>query len=161
MNWLLKLKNNGLKWSSEQLYLSSFALYLASVTIQTTTFSTYYPHRVGTIIQLFTLLVMVSKLVFLDELTLPQILVDLGLLSLGTIVLLTSGMHAIIVTVVLVLAARQVDFNKIIKVYLIVVGSLLLLAFLAAEVGLIKNITFETSNGLRQSFGVMYTTDYI
>lgn len=160
MNWLLKDKNNRFKLSPEQLYLSCFALYLASVTIQTTTFGTYYPHRLGTVIQLLTLAVMVGKVVFLDDLTLNQILVDLGLLSIGTVVLLTSGMHAIIVTVLLVLAARQVEFKKIVTVYLCVVGGILLIAFAAAEIGLIQNITFETTDGLRQSFGVVYTTDF-
>ncbi|MFC6200843.1 polysaccharide biosynthesis protein [Lactiplantibacillus nangangensis] len=160
MNWLLRIKNKLIQVSPEQLYLSTFVLYLISVTIKTTTFVTYYPHWLGTLVQLFTLLVMLSKLVFLDELSLNQILIDLGLVSLGIIVSLTSGVHSIIVTVLLVLEARQVEFKKIVKVYLIVIGSILISAFFSAEVGLIQNITFDTADGLRQSFGVLYTTDF-
>ena len=144
----------------EIIYLTVFAVYLASVTINTTTFFSYYPHRVATIIQLLTAGLMLAKIVFFDELTTRQIMAEMGLLSVVLIVTLISSAHYLVTTVLLVMAARGVDFRRILKVYLWVVGGILLVAFVAAMLGIIKNITFVTEDGVRQSFGVVYTTDF-
>lgn len=141
-------------------YLVIFALYLASVTIQTTTMVPFYPHRVGSVIQLLTIGLLFLKIVCLDSLTDRQIIGEVALLSLVAIVTLTSGAHYLVTTVLLILGARGVRFRRILQVYLIVVGSILLVALVAAEIGLIQNITFKTSDGVRQSLGVLYTTDF-
>lgn len=137
-----------------------FAVYLASVTLQTTTFNVMYPHKLGVLVELATLAAMFGLIVGFQALTPRQIIGEVSLLALVTAVTLTSGAHYLLPTVMLVLAARQVSFRRIMQVYLAVVGSILLLAFIAAEIGLIKNITFVTDDGVRQSFGVVYTTDF-
>ena len=142
------------------LYLIIFGIYLASVTLQTTTFNEMIPHRVGVLIELATLAALLGLVVCLDTLPPGQIIGEVSLLVLVTVVTLTSGAHYLMPTIMLVIAAREVSFRQIIQVYLGVVGTILLLALVAAEVGLIKNITFATADGLRQSFGVVYTTDF-
>lgn len=144
----------------ETIYLTVFAVYLASVTINTTTFFSYYPHRVATVIQLLTAGLMLAKIVFFDELTTKQIMAEMGLLSLVLIVTLISSAHYLVTTVLLVMAACGISFRRILKTYLGVVGGILLVAFIAAMLGIIKNITFVTEDGVRQSFGVVYTTDF-
>lgn len=144
----------------ETIYLTVFAVYLASVTINTTTFFSYYPHRVATIIQLLTAGLMLAKIVFFDELTTKQIMAEMSLLSLVLIVTLISSAHYLVTTVLLVMAARGINFRRILKIYLGIVGGILLVAFIAAMLGIIKNITFVTEYGVRQSFGVVYTTDF-
>jgi cbb3-type cytochrome oxidase subunit 3 len=154
-----------LKWrrlvqNYQAVYLMIFAVYLASVTLQTTTFNVMYPHKLGVLVELATLAAMFGLIVGFQALTPRQIIGEVSLLALVTVVTLTSGAHYLLPTVMLVLAARQVSFRRIMQVYLAVVGSILLLAFIAAEIGLIKNITFVTDDGVRQSFGVVYTTDF-
>ncbi|WP_338210069.1 polysaccharide biosynthesis protein [Lactiplantibacillus paraxiangfangensis] len=144
----------------ETVYLTVFAVYLASVTINTTTFFSYYPHRVATIIQLLTAGLMLAKIVFFDELTTKQIMAEMSLLSLVLIVTLISSAHYLVTTVLLVMAARGINFRRILKTYLGIVGGILLVAFIAAMLGIIQNITFVTEDGVRQSFGVVYTTDF-
>ncbi|MCC3164042.1 hypothetical protein [Lactiplantibacillus pentosus] len=144
----------------QAVYLMIFAVYLASVTLQTTTFNVMYPHKLGVLVELATLAAMFGLIVGFQALTPRQIIGEVSLLALVTVVTLTSGAHYLLPTVMLVLAARQVSFRRIMQVYLAVVGSILLLAFIAAEIGLIKNITFVTDDGVRQSFGVVYTTDF-
>lgn len=141
-------------------YLMMFSLYLASVTVQTTTFGVHYPHFIGSAIQLMTILVMLVKIVFFDMLTEKQIIAELSLLLLVVIVSLISGGHFLITMILLVMGARNVDFRLIVKCYLYIVGSILLLAFIASELGIIQNIKYVTEDGLRQSFGVVYTTDF-
>ncbi|CAM3287582.1 polysaccharide biosynthesis protein [Lactiplantibacillus plajomi] len=153
--WLTTLQAN-----ISQVYLITFAIYLASVTINTTTFYPYYPHRVATVIQLLAALVMLGIIVLGVELTTWQLIGEVALLCLVVVVTLISSSNYLVTTVLLVMAARTVNFRRIVKVYLWVVGGILLIAFLAAMTGVIKNITFATDDGLRQSFGVVYTTDF-
>lgn len=142
------------------IYLIAFSMYLASVTLQTTTFVAYYPHSIGSAIQLLTIMAMLSKIVFCDELTSQQIIIELSVLALAVTVALISGGHYLITAILLVLGARNVNFKTIVKLYLIIVGSLLLLAFIGSQLGIIQNIRFVTTEGVRESFGVVYTTDF-
>ncbi|EIW14443.1 polysaccharide biosynthesis membrane protein [Lactiplantibacillus pentosus KCA1] len=155
-----RLKWRRLVQDYQTVYLMIFAVYLASMTLQTTTFNVMYPHKLGVLVELATLAAMFGLIVGFQALTPRQIIGEVSLLALVTVVTLTSGAHYLLPTVMLVLAARQVSFRRIMQVYLAVVGGILLLAFIAAEIGLIKNITFVTDDGVRQSFGVVYTTDF-
>ncbi|MDV0432189.1 polysaccharide biosynthesis protein [Lactiplantibacillus sp. DA1] len=157
---MMRHKVASLQQHRNALYLSIFGIYLASVTLQTTTFNDMIPHRVGVLVELATLAALLGLVVCLDALTLTQIIGEVSLLVLVTVVTLTSGAHYLMPTVMLVIGARHVSFRQIIQVYLGVVGTILLVALVAAEAGLIKNITFTTADGLRQSFGVVYTTDF-
>ncbi len=152
--------SNKLRSQQQFIYLAVLIVYLASVTINTTTFYSYYPHRIAMVIQLLTACLMLGKIIFLDELTMKQIVTEVGMLCLILIVTLISSAHYLITTVLLLMGARGVDFRCILRTYLVVVGGILLVAFIAAMFGIIKNITFVTNDGLRQSFGVVYTTDF-
>ena len=143
-----------------QLYGFIFAIYLTSVTLQTTTFNVMIPHKLGILVELTTLAALLLLMVGSTALTPLQIIGEVSLLALVALVTVTAGAHYLMPTVVLVLAARNVPFRQILRIYVGVVGIILLLAFIAAEVGLIKNITFVTDSGVRQSFGVVYTTDF-
>jgi len=157
------LHNISIKWhrlNPGLVYLISFSMYLASVTIQTTTFDVYYPHRVGAIIQLLTIMMMLVKIVFFDELTSKQIVGEVSLLGLVVIVALISKNNFLITTLLLIMAARDVDFRTIVKCYLWIVGGIMFVAFVASEIGIIQNITYATSEGFRQALGVVYTTDF-
>ncbi|WP_047999285.1 polysaccharide biosynthesis protein [Lactiplantibacillus herbarum] len=141
-------------------YLIIFAGYLASVTIQTTMFNVMYSHRVGTIIQLVTVAAILVKISCFDQLTERQLIGQISLLTLITLVTLISGAHYLVTTVLLMMGARGVSFRRIMQIYLWIVGGILLIALVAAELGIIKNITFVTNDGVRQSLGVVYTTDF-
>lgn len=75
------------------LYLIIFGIYLASVTLQTTTFNEMIPHRVGVLLELATLAALLGLVVCLDTLTPGQIIGEVSLLVLVTVVTLTSGAH--------------------------------------------------------------------
>ncbi|WP_434433856.1 polysaccharide biosynthesis protein [Lactiplantibacillus paraplantarum] len=157
---MMRRRITSLQQQRNALYLIILGIYLASVTLQTTTFSDMIPHRVGVLVELATLTALLGLVVCLDALTPTQIIFEVSLLVLVTVVTLTSGAHYLMPTIMLVIGAQHVSFRQIIQVYLGVVGTILLLAWVAAEIGLIKNITFTTADGLRQSFGVVYTTDF-
>lgn len=152
--------HRGYPLNATMMYLIVFSLYLASVTLQTTTFGVHYPHFIGSAIQLVTIMVMLCKLVFCDDLTDQQIILELGILVLVVMVALISGGHYLVTTILLVLGARNVKFKTIIKLYLIIVGGILLLAFISSQLGIIQNIRYATAEGTREAFGVVYTTDF-
>lgn len=61
---------------------------------------------------------------------------------------------------VLIAGSDQVPFEKILKVYLLIVGAIVFLAFAASMLGVIPNLQYETSTrGIRNSFGIIYPTD--
>lgn len=63
--------------------------------------------------------------------------------------------------ILLVLGSKDIEFEKILKVYLVIVGAVLVLAFLASLVGVIENLQYEQSGRrLRNAFGIIYPTDF-
>lgn len=67
--------------------------------------------------------------------------------------------------VLMLIAAKNVDFTKITVISLIVGISTMISAFIASQIGIIEDLIYEISvnNGLyksRHSFGICYTTDF-
>lgn len=61
-----------------------------------------------------------------------------------------------------VIGAKDVPLKKILQTYLIVSFSIVLLAFSASLLNVIENLQYEsdTLRGVRNSFGILYTTDF-
>ncbi len=63
--------------------------------------------------------------------------------------------------VLLVLGSKNIKFEKILKVYLVIIGSLMILAFLSSLVDVIENLQYEQEHRrLRNAFGSIYPTDF-
>lgn len=61
----------------------------------------------------------------------------------------------------MIAGSRKIKFEKILKVYLLINGSIVFLAFCASQLGVIENLQYETSNrGVRNAFGIIYPTDF-
>lgn len=61
---------------------------------------------------------------------------------------------------ILIVASKNIPFEKIIQVYLLVTGAICILAFAASMLDVIENLRYENSvRGIRNSFGIIYTTD--
>lgn len=61
----------------------------------------------------------------------------------------------------LVVGAKDVPFKKILKVYLVMNGAIVILAFASSMLGVIENLQYEASErGVRNSFGIIYPTDF-
>lgn len=70
--------------------------------------------------------------------------------------------HMVITFLLMVIGAKNVDFKKILKVYIFSSGAVLLAAFVASMVGFIPNLQFVREDGItvRNSFGSVYPTDF-
>lgn len=61
-------------------------------------------------------------------------------------------------TVVMCIAAKNVDFRKIVKLSLTIGISVMVAAFAASQLGIIEDLVY--SHGTRHSFGICYPTDF-
>lgn len=64
------------------------------------------------------------------------------------------------ILILLVFGSRDIEFEKILKMYLAVVGTLMVLAFVASQIGIIENLQYVQRGRIRNSFGIIYPTDF-
>ena len=64
------------------------------------------------------------------------------------------------ILILLVFGSRDIEFEKILKMYLVVVGTLMVLAFVASQIGIIENLQYVQRGRIRNSFGIIYPTDF-
>ena len=60
----------------------------------------------------------------------------------------------------LMLAAKNVSFQKILNCYVVIAGAFLLLTVFFAKIGTIENLVYTFENRIRNSFGIVYPTDF-
>lgn len=72
-----------------------------------------------------------------------------------------SSSTPLLLCMLLVAGSKEVAFQKILQIYLVIIGGIMFLAFAASLLGVIENLQYETvSRGTRNSFGIIYTTDF-
>lgn len=140
------------------IYISALILFLVMTIIPTTTFPTY------TVVVNFTKIIcyilLTIKLVMIDQYKVKQflILILIGIVSL--IAARQSGYTNLLLFVMFMLSARNVNFRDINQTYFIIGCTIVGLAFVASKIGLIENLTYYRGDVKRQSFGIIYPTDF-
>ncbi|TWS94601.1 hypothetical protein [Streptococcus sp. sy018] len=81
---------------------------------------------------------------------------------LGVVIWRQTGQFTVLESAILLAGAYKVDVSKIMKIYLVIVGGLIIIAFLASQVGIIENLRYirPRSGIVRNSFGIIYPTDF-
>lgn len=140
------------------IYISALILFLVMTIIPTTTFPTY------TVVVNFTKIIcyilLTIKLVMIDRYKVKQflILILIGIISL--IAARQSGYTNLFLFVMFMISARNVNFRDINQTYFIIGCTIVGLAFIASKIGLIENLTYYRGDVKRQSFGIIYPTDF-
>jgi len=144
---------------SEQLFLLGFIAYLGANVWTTTMFP--FSGTVSKCLKLVYLSLAGIKVIVYDRYQLKAFLVLL-LCGISTVlVLISSGYNIPFLWLLLIVGSKDVSFEKILKVYLIVTGGIVLLAFCSSLLGVIENLQYSIGNGkVRNSFGILYTTDF-
>lgn len=60
----------------------------------------------------------------------------------------------------LILGSKNVDFKQILRIYVLVVGAVLVLAFFSSLLGVIENLQFMGITRTINAFGIIYPTDF-
>lgn len=106
-------------------------------------------------------LVVGLKIILFDHYPIKQFLALLAVLIVTMLSCYFSHTINPFFMILLVLGSKNIEFEKILKVYLVIVGAVLALAFLASLVGVIENLRYVRSNGrIRNSFGIIFPTDF-
>lgn len=150
--WLSDFRNG------ELLFSIGFVIYLAKCAWWTTTFP--FPEVMQEICLNLSLLLIVLKILFFDSYR-ARLLFLVGVAIVWSVLVYHSSAYwEAFFWIVLAAGSKDISFEKILKLYLTVVGSIVFLAVCASLLGVIRNYQYPTSDGIRNSFGIIYTTDF-
>ena len=151
--WLLDYHNG------ELLFFIGFIIYLGRNTWITTTFP--FPNIINKLCLLLPLLLIVLKIFFFDSYRVKPLLILCLSMIVSLMIYCSSGYLNVLFWLLLVLGSKDISFKKILEIYLLITGSIVLLAFCSSLLGVIENYQYvTTSRGIRNSFGITYTTDF-
>ncbi len=140
-----------------------FAAFIARLMV-TTWNSTMFPQfpMLQKIALVIVLSCAMSKILLYDSFSLGEIAVISIVGICSTLNFLKTGSIIMLVLLLLVVAAKGIDFKKILRIYLIVVGSIVTFAFICSLIGVIRNLKYyeEDFGIIRNSFGIQYCTDF-
>ncbi|EEJ40078.1 hypothetical protein [Limosilactobacillus vaginalis] len=150
-----------LELDGQILYEIAFAFYFVIAFLQTSTYTFYFPGNLLHQIAFIPLAIVLFKIIFFDSNTIRKITVNLLVLAILFITWRTSGEFILFPMGIFVLGARNVDFKKIIYLYLVLGTILLSFVFFTSLIGLTKNLIFHRGiHTLRRAFGIIYPTDF-
>lgn len=150
------------KIDGQIIYEIAFAFEFVVAFLITSTYTDYFSNHMLHILMFVGLALVLLKIFLFDDLTPKWLIIDGLALLLLLLTWRTSKEFSLFSMGIFVLGARNVNFKRIIKIYLYI--GLLLLAFvvLSAMAGLIRNLVYrrDMTNIIRQSFGIAYPTDF-
>lgn len=146
--------------NGENLFFAGFIIYLFWDIMRTTMF----PHS-GAVFNMclaFAVLILATKIFLFDIYTLKLFVSVAAMFILSIIVLLKSGYFWPFLWILIIVAAKDVPFRKILRIYLLMNITIMGLAFIASLMGIIENLAYTNQDwdNLRYSFGCVYTTDF-
>lgn len=146
-----------------------FALFIPWITlciISETTLSYSFSKAADYIVWLLKSLILPVSLVLLNLFVISRTDLQRKLLVLISIVLLTAQCFMLtysddlLLCICLMIAAMNIDFKKILKVYLFTSLTLVILMTVAASTGMISNIVSHRYGATRYALGTFWCTDY-
>lgn len=142
----------------ESIYLVAFALFIAVSVWQTTAFE--FSWTIYKVVLLIFMMATAVKIIIFDGYTGWQLIL-IGIAGIGIAGRYASGIGSanLIALLLMVVAAKNVDFDKIVKIYLIVAGGIVFLALVAALLKVIPNYHWYGDNRHKYALGLTYCTD--
>lgn len=145
--------------NGEQLFLLAFFFYMMVASLQTTMFRVGGP--ILTIVYFFLTGCVLLKIIAFDRYTEKELYFAAWLLGDAAAVMVFSGYKEVLFFAVMLLGAKNIAFDKILKVYLLVTVAVLVAAFVASRLDIIEDLVYERAFfGERNSFGAVYPTDF-
>lgn len=145
---------------SELVFFTAYVIYLISNMLGTTMLRVYVNDKIPTIINLLTFLLIIFKIIVFDNYSLKKlnIIILIGISVFFSY--LSSGYSNLIFLGLFIIGAKDVSFDRIIKIYLIIGITITIMAFIAVYLGLIEHIIYYRNGQPRYSFGSIYCTDF-
>ena len=125
-----------------------------------------YLEGITSILYIFVcMLFLLLKIICFDKYNKWQLFGVLLAFGIGILTYIGSKDLTPFILILLVVSAKDIDFDKILKVWLVVVISIMLLAFAASMLDIIENLQYKAhfldkTDSIRNSFGIVYPTDF-
>lgn len=149
--------------TGEQIYLFAFCFYFILAFLQTTTYIAYISENASQKLSLIAVVLLLIKIFIYDKNSLKSFIINI--LALGFLVVVWRTSHDVkfFSLGMFVLGARNVNFKKVIYLYLSI-GTIFLIFTIGSSLsGLIKNLIYYRGTDtriVRQSLGILYPTDF-
>lgn len=155
--YLGKYKNIKL---SEVMYLSAFSVYLILIMLDTTTFKPYIYYKIPILIIAIMSCLVFVKIILFDRLSKKELILSIILFICCIMIFLKNRFYYMVFLSVFIIGARNIDFKKICKLYLIIGLSITIISALAVHFDIIEHIIRYRDGKPRYSFGSVYATDF-
>lgn len=149
--------------TGEQIYLFAFCFYFILAFLQTTTYIAYISENASQKLSLIAVVLLLIKIFISDKNSLKSFIINI--LALGFLVVVWRTSHDVkfFSLGMFVLGARNVNFKKVIYLYLSI-GTIFLIFTIGSSLsGLIKNLIYYRGTDIRivrLSLGILYPTDF-
>lgn len=149
--------------TGEQIYLFAFCFYFILAFLQTTTYIAYISENASQKLSLIAVVLLLIKIFISDKNSLKSFIINI--LALGFLVVVWRTSHDVkfFSLGMFVLGARNVNFKKVIYLYLSI-GTIFLIFTIGSSLsGLIKNLIYYRGTDtriVRLSLGILYPTDF-
>lgn len=145
--------------NGERFFLLAFFFYMTVTSLQTTMFRVGGP--ILTVVYFFLTGCVLLKIIAFDRYTEKELYFAALLLCDAVAIMVFSGYKEVLFFAVMLLGAKNIAFDKILKVYLLVTVAVLVAAFVASRLDVIEDLVYERAFfGERNSFGAVYPTDF-
>ena len=171
MNWIKQINNKvEERWInssyefkcnlSEIFFLGIFAVWLILTYSWTTMAHIPWPPFFYFCIQIGIGLVVLFRYMVMRPSNIKKILFILLIIGSFIIARRYSGADALLETGFLIAGANDIDYRKILKVYLIVEIPMTICTMIAGYTGVITNLVYHRGEQVRMAFGFVYPTDF-
>lgn len=159
----IKTKVKNADWW-EITYLIVYGAIFTYEFLNTTMFEIQWPPRFGYIFLATSALYTIAKFIWNNTYTKKEIIWSGVILVAFIIPAIVTDYSFLWWTGFLIVGAKDVEFDKILKVYLTIGITIMLAAFVASQMGWIENLIYFTPRDgqliARESFGSVYPTDF-
>lgn len=159
----LKMKLKQADWW-EITYLIIYGSVFTFEFLNTTMFEVKWPPRFAYIFLASTALYVIAKFIWHNTYTKKEIIWSGIILFAFLMPALLTDYRFLWYTGFLIVGAKDIDFNKILKVYLVIGITIMVAAFGASQYGMIEDLIYTTQRYgkefFRHSYGIVYPTDY-
>ena len=145
---------------SEVIYLFALTIYLIYSILRTTMFNVYMGKEIDLLIRVTTISLILIKIIYCDNYSIKQLtsIIILSIIMIGSYY--KSEYGVLVDTIFLIIGAKGISFNKIVRIHLYVSVGIAILAMLGVKIGIIEHIIFYRNGKVRYAFGSIYCTDF-
>lgn len=149
-----------LAWfNGTNLYYLAFAYTVFFSFIRMTNFIPTIPSGLVNRSLYLVIVLLIFKIYALDQLNWKQLIACSLILLVSIISWRQSRSVDILIFVLFILGARDVNFRKLVRIFTILVGMMLIYTILISQIGIIKDAIYVRDHISRHSLGINYPTD--